>query len=276
MQESGSWSQNLHSFSLSTNWFLTNLYKPFQTDIPWALRLAIDGTWFWWSHQSAYFFHTYLIAKLRTALLIKKHRPSDAMLNRGPDSLWSLKIPECPSKKSRGVTPASWPNFPIGLWPSWTPNHPIHWLAPSLCLLSTNKLVCGGRSGAIWLPSHHPGGCCTLVVDEEIPPPPYYVVHSECLEKCYIEGKNYTNYYYNNISAIHQNFGSSNILIWCQTNRIVKFKRTAFMSKYLLTLYITFFVTFEQFNPSLQNKRINLFSLKLLNNSASYALFVYL
>ncbi len=47
---------------------------------------------------------------------------------------------------------------------------PIHWLASSLCLLSTNKLVCGGRSGAIWLPSHHPGGCCTLVVDEEISP----------------------------------------------------------------------------------------------------------
>ncbi len=31
-------------------------------------------------------------------------------LNRGPDSLWSLKIPGCPSKESRGVTPASWPN----------------------------------------------------------------------------------------------------------------------------------------------------------------------
>ncbi len=38
------------------------------------------------------------------------------------------------------------------------------------CLLSTSKLVCGGRSGAIWLLSHHPGGCCTLVVDEEISP----------------------------------------------------------------------------------------------------------
>ncbi len=47
---------------------------------------------------------------------------------------------------------------------------PIHWLASSLCLLSTNKLVCDGRSGALWLPSHHPGGCCTLVVDEEIAP----------------------------------------------------------------------------------------------------------
>ncbi len=45
---------------------------------------------------------------------------------------------------------------------------PIHWLASSHCLLSTGKLVCGGRSGALWLPSHHPGGCCTLVVDEEI------------------------------------------------------------------------------------------------------------
>ncbi len=38
------------------------------------------------------------------------HRPSDETLNRGPDSLWSLKIPGCPSKKSRGVTLASWPN----------------------------------------------------------------------------------------------------------------------------------------------------------------------
>ncbi len=61
---------------------------------------------------------------------------------------------------------------------------PIHWLAASLCLLSTNKLVCGGRSGALWLPSHHPGGCCTLVMDEEISP--YYVKPFECLEKRYI------------------------------------------------------------------------------------------
>ncbi len=45
-------------------------------------------------------------------LYCKKHRPSDEKLNRGPDSLWSLKIPECPLKKSRGVTPASWPNLP--------------------------------------------------------------------------------------------------------------------------------------------------------------------
>ncbi len=111
-------------------------------------------------------------------LYCKNHHPSDETLNRGPDSLWSLKIPGCPSKKSRGVTPAFWPNFLI-----LPPNHP-HWLASSLRLLSTSKLVCGGRSGAIWLPSHHPGGCCTLVVGEEIPP--LYVKHFECLEKRYI------------------------------------------------------------------------------------------
>ncbi len=35
------------------------------------------------------------------------HRLSDETLNQGPDSLWSFKIPGCPSKKSRGVTPAS-------------------------------------------------------------------------------------------------------------------------------------------------------------------------
>ncbi len=101
------------------------------------------------------------------------------MLNRGPDSLWSLKIPGCPSNKSRSVTPASWSNSPIGLCPSsWPPNHPnIYWLASSLFLLSTNKLVCGGHSGAIWLPSHHPG-------------------RFECPEKRYINVKNYYYYYF--------------------------------------------------------------------------------
>ncbi len=62
--------------------------------------------------------------KVTGTLYCKKHCPSDETLNRGPYSLWSLKIPGCPSKKSRGVTPASWPNLPIGLWPSWPPNHP--------------------------------------------------------------------------------------------------------------------------------------------------------
>ncbi len=56
--------------------------------------------------------------------------------------------------------------------------------------------MCGGRSGALWLPSHHhhPGGCCTLVVDEEIAP--YYVKRFECLEKRYINVTNYYYYYY--------------------------------------------------------------------------------
>ncbi len=57
------------------------------------------------------------------ALITRVFRKSHP-LNRGPDSLWSLKIPGCPSKKSRGITQASWPNFPIGLWPSWPSNHP--------------------------------------------------------------------------------------------------------------------------------------------------------
>ncbi len=30
---------------------------------------------------------------------VKKHRPSNETLNRGPDSLWSLKIPGCLSKR---------------------------------------------------------------------------------------------------------------------------------------------------------------------------------
>ncbi len=54
------------------------------------------------------------------------------------------------------------------LWPKLAFDHhglliiPIHWLASSLGLLSTSKLLCGGCAGAIWLPSRHPGGCCTL------------------------------------------------------------------------------------------------------------------
>ncbi len=118
----------------------------------------------------------------------KKHRPSDETLNRGPDSLWSLKIPGCPSKKSRSVT-----RHPGQICPLASDHHdlliiPIHWLASSLCLLSTNKLVCGGRTGAIWLPSHHPGGCCTSVVVEEIPP--FYVKRFEYPEKRYINVTN--------------------------------------------------------------------------------------
>ncbi len=42
------------------------------------------------------------------------------------------------------------------------------WLHHSL--LSTSKLVCGGRSDAIWLPSHHPGACCTLLWTRRFPP----------------------------------------------------------------------------------------------------------
>ncbi len=88
------------------------------------------------------------------------------------------------------MTSASWPNLPIGLWSSWPPNNPnTCWLVSSLRLLSTNKLVCGGSSGTLWLLSHHPGGCCTLVGDEEIPPD--NLEHIECLEKRYINVMNY-------------------------------------------------------------------------------------
>ncbi len=71
---------------------------------------------------------------------------------------------------------------------------PIHWLASSLGLLSTSKLVCGECSGALWLLSHHLGGCCTLVVDEEIPP--FYVKCFEYPEKRYLNVRNYYYYYY--------------------------------------------------------------------------------
>ncbi len=109
---------------------------------------------------------------MKGTLYWKKHRPSDETLNRGPEPLWSLKIPKKKTLRKRvGVLP----QHPDQTSPLASDHHglliiPIHWLTSSLCLLSTNKLVCGGRSGAIWLPSHYPGGCCTLVVDEEIAP----------------------------------------------------------------------------------------------------------
>ncbi len=52
---------------------------------------------------------------VKGTLYWKKFRLLGETLNRGPDSLWSLKIPGCPSKKSWGVTLASWSNSPIGL-----------------------------------------------------------------------------------------------------------------------------------------------------------------
>ncbi len=72
-----------------------------------------------------------------------------------------------------------------------------HTLIGFITLSPLHKLVCGERSGALWLPSHHPGGCCTLVVDEETPP-------SQCralwvlrqAEKRYINVMNYYYYYY--------------------------------------------------------------------------------
>ncbi len=100
---------------------------------------------------------------------VNKHHPSDETLNRGPDSLWTLKISGCLSRRVE-----VWPRHPGPIPPLASDHHdlliiPIHWLASSLCLLSTCKLVWGGgRSGALWLPSH-PSGGCTLVVDEKIP-----------------------------------------------------------------------------------------------------------
>ncbi len=127
-------------------------------------------------------------------LYCKKHHPSDETLNGGPDSLWSLTIPGCPLKKSRGVT-----RCPGQIHPLASDHHglliiPIStdWLHHSV----SSKLVCGGRSGTIWLSSHHhPGGCCTLVLDEKTPPP-LYVKSFECPEKFYIYVRNY---YYHHI-----------------------------------------------------------------------------
>ncbi len=88
---------------------------------------------------------------------------------------------------------------------------PIHWLASSLCLLSSSKLV---RSDAIWLPLHHPGGCCTLVVDEEIPPD--NVERFKCLEKAEKHNINVIYYYY----YYYHLWNSSRKLMKCYASRM--------------------------------------------------------
>ncbi len=112
------------------------------------------------------------------------------MLNRGSDSLWTLKIPGCPSKKSRGVTPASWPNLPFGLWPSWPHNHP-HTLIGFITVSSPPVSWC-----VVGILEHY--GCRRIIqVDAAhlwwMRRFPFNVKRFECLEKHYI---NATNYYY--------------------------------------------------------------------------------
>ncbi len=122
-------------------------------------------------------------------LYCKKHRPSDETLNRGLDSSWSLKIPGCPSKKSRGVTPASWPNLPIGLWPSWPPNNlHIYWLhhfvsSPPVSWSVVGVLVHYGCRRIIQVDAVHWWWMRRYA--------PYYVKRFECLENPYITVANY-------------------------------------------------------------------------------------
>ncbi len=131
-----------------------------------------------------------VLTLLSVWVLMPQYSDGDTILSFG----WDVKLRTWPSvviknprksfEKSRGVTRHPGRIFPLA------PDHhglltiPIHWLASSLWLFSTNKLVCGGRSSALWLPSHNPGGCCTLVVNEEIPP--FYVKRFEYPEKRYI------------------------------------------------------------------------------------------
>ncbi len=89
------------------------------------------------SHQRCWLLNWLLMTRWKVSLLFSRRtrRPwfPIRMTNLGSsahrtlshnDSLWSLKIPGCPSKKSSGITPASWQNSPIVLWPPWPPNHP--------------------------------------------------------------------------------------------------------------------------------------------------------
>lgn len=62
----------------------------------------------------------------------------------------------------------SWRNsLSIGPHQPWTPNNLHHWI---VYITLSSQLIADvwWRSGALWLPSNHPGGCYTLEVVEEI------------------------------------------------------------------------------------------------------------
>ncbi len=126
-------------------------------------------------------------------LYCKKHRLSDETLNRGPDSLWSLKITMALLVKSRGVTPVSWPNSLH--YQSWPPNnpHPLDWLYDSL----SSPPVAG-----VWWAHWRRCAVAAVVIQVDAAhwwwlrrePPPHMIVkrfgfttiHNKALYKCFI------------------------------------------------------------------------------------------
>ncbi len=123
---------------------------------------------------------------MKGTLYWKKHRPLDETLNRVPDSLRSLKIPGCPSKKSRGVTLAKLAHWPLTIMASPYTD----WLHHSVSSPPISWCVVG-------VLAHY--GCRRIIQVDAAHwwwmrrSPPYYVKRFECLEKRYI---NVTNYYY--------------------------------------------------------------------------------
>jgi len=130
---------------------------------------------------------------------VKEHCPSDETLNRGPDSLGSWKIPRCPSKKTRGLPPASRPNLPIShhdqICPSWPPNHPHIFLigfitvsSPPVCWCVVSVLT--------------QFGCCHITLHIGGVWGFSYVKLFEYAEKHYMHIMNY--YYYHVITMVHE------------------------------------------------------------------------
>ncbi len=125
-------------------------------------------------------------------LYCKKHHLLDEMFNRDPDSLWSLKIPGCPSKKSRGVTGilTKFPHWPLTIIASYSSPY-TDWLYHSVSSPPVSWCVMGVLAQY---------GCLRIIqVDAAhwwwTRRFPFYVKRFECLEKRYIN-TNYHCYYY--------------------------------------------------------------------------------
>ncbi len=67
-------------------------------------------------------------------VLTPQYSDGETILSKAPSFGWDvntrswlsvvIKNTRMSFEKDRGVTPASWPNSPVGLCPSWPPNHP--------------------------------------------------------------------------------------------------------------------------------------------------------
>ncbi len=100
---------------------MSNLYFYLSTILSPVLLLVIE-----------YYFSnvTVLVLKYKFSLLFPplvltpQYSDGDTVLYKAPSFGWDVKPRSWLSVVIKNPRMSFWPNFPIGLWPSWPPNHP--------------------------------------------------------------------------------------------------------------------------------------------------------